>query len=802
MFHRIRSRGPTLVLLICLLAASGAESSAGDFRLTILHNNDGESQLINAGEGLEDFGGVDRFKALADRLKAEARMDGGVIMVSSGDNVLAGPEFYVSLRRPEPAPFYDALAMDLIGYDAVCIGNHDFDFGPDVLARFISGYSLTRPPFLSANLDFGDEPELAGLVASGRIAGSTVVSVDGEHLGIVGATTPDLAFISSPRNVRLDGRLREAIQAEVTGLARRGVSIIILISHLQSINNDLELARQLRGVDVVIAGGGDDVLANPGTRLIPGDEAEISGPYPILEQSADGNDVRVVSTAGNYRYVGRLVAGFNAAGVITSIDRDASGPVRVAGGDQPDAVDPDVEVRNRVVAPVIDALASLSSNPVGTSSVVLDGVKSRIRTRETNEGNLVADALRWQSARLASSFGVPVPQVGIVNGGGIRNASEIPAGALSELTTFDMLPFPDFVAVVPAVPATQFREIMENAVSKVEDASGRFAQISGFTMVWNPDGVAQELDESGNVTRRGGRIVNITLDTGAGIVENGNVVSGAPDIHVATVDFLARGGDQYPYRGARSTRLGVTYQQALVNFIREALGGRITAAAYPAGGHGRIATGQPAAADRPNVRNRSVVHVFLTGDGGPVPDARVEFSRSVSGRAKVYRWRGTTDAEGRATIEIRPESRRSVSGYYAVRAVDIAGHAFSSWESVPINSGREITLLLPVGGVARVEEEQLLAAETLALYPNAPNPFNPSTQIVYRIPEPGQVDLRVYNLLGQQVRVLVRDHQEPGRYEVPWDGRDGLGRYVSSGVYFYRLAHPGGTLTNRMLLVR
>ena len=801
MFHQIRSWSPTVVVLTCLLTASGA-ASAGDFKLTILHNNDGESQLIDAGEGLEDFGGVDRFKTLADQLKAEARMDGGVLMVSSGDNFLAGPEFNVSLGLPESTPFYDALAMDLIGYDAVCIGNHDFDFGPDILARFISSYSLTGPPYLSANLDFGDEPELAALVASGRIAGSTVVRVDGKHIGIVGATTPDLAFISSPRNVRVGRRLREAIQAEVNGLALRGVRIIVLISHLQSIDNDLELVRELRGVDVVIAGGGDDILANPGTRLIPGDEAEVAGPYPILEQGADGNDVHVVTTAGNYRYVGRFVASFDAAGVITSVDRNASGPVRVAGGGRPDAVAPDTEVRNRIVAPVSDALASLALNQVGTSEVVLDGVRSRIRTRETNEGNLVADALRWQSAQLASSFGVPVPHVGIANGGGIRNANEIPAGTVSELTTFDMLPFPNFVTVVPSVPAAQFREIMENAVSKVERTSGRFAQISGFTMVWNPNGAAQELDESGNVTRRGGRIVAITMDNGAGIVRNGNVVSGAPDIHVATVDFLAGGGDQYPYRGARFRRLGVTYQQALVNFIREGLGGRITAAAYPEGGQGRITTGQPRPADEPNVGNRSVVQVYLTRDGRPVPDVRVQFSRSVSGRASDYRWMGTTDAEGRATIEIRHESRRNVSGYYVVRAVDKAGNAISKWESVPINGGREVTLLLPVGGVARVEDESSLAPETLALYPNTPNPFNPSTRIVYRIPEPGQVDLTIYNVLGQQVRVLVRDYRGPGRYEVMWDGRDGFGRHVSSGVYLYRLAHPGGALTNRMLLVK
>lgn len=827
MCHRSRSSRLLIILSVCLLGAAGSVyarsdlqlrllgtyhsgvfdvvtpgTSAGDFTLTVLHNNDGESQLVNAGEGQEDFGGVARFKTLVDRLKAEARQDGGVVMLSSGDNFLAGPEFNVSLRRAETAPYYDALAMDLIGYDAVCIGNHDFDFGPDVLARFISGYSHTQPPYLSANLDFGDEPHLQDLFDAGRIAGSAVVTVNGEHIGIVGATTPDLVFISSPRNVEVNDRVREAIQAEVTGLQVRGVHIIILISHLQSIQNDLELARQLHGVDIVVAGGGDDILANPGARLIPGDEAEVFGPYPMVEQDADGNDLYVVTTSGNYRYVGRLVVRFNAAGAITSVDRNTSGPVRVAGGGQPDAVASDPGVQARVVTPITDALASLASNPVGTSGVVLDGVKSRIRTEETNEGNLVADALRWQAAQLAGSFGVPVPQVGLQNGGGIRNAGEIPAGTVSELTTFDMLPFPNFVTVVPDIPAGQFKEIMENAVSRVESVSGRFAQISGFTMVWNPEGTPQELDENGNVTRRGTRVVDITLDSGTKIVVNGRVVPGAPDIHVATIDFLARGGDQYPYRSARFTRLGVTYQQALVNFIQEGLDGQITASAYPEGGQGRITTGRPMSVAGSGTKNRSVLNVVLTRNGQPVADAMVAFSRSVSGRASEYQWKGTTDAGGRVTIEIRSDSPGGVSGYYLARAVDTGGNVISTWGSIPINGGREVTLSLPAGGRARVESERMLAPQALVLRPNAPNPFNPSTQIAYQIPEAGQVNLTVYNILGQQIRVLMQDHQAPGRYRVTWDGRDAFGRDVSSGVYFYRLTHPGGVLTRRMLLMK
>jgi 5'-nucleotidase len=74
------------------------------------------------------------------------------------------------------------------------------------------------------------------------------------------------------------------------------------------------------------------------------------------------------------------------------------------------------------------------------------------------------------------------------------------------------------------------------------------------------------------------------------IVKDGQVVSGAPNVHVATINFLASGGDQYPYRGVEYITLGVTYQQAVVNYIKEGLGGSITKARYPEGGEGRIRT--------------------------------------------------------------------------------------------------------------------------------------------------------------------------------------------------------------------
>jgi 2',3'-cyclic-nucleotide 2'-phosphodiesterase (5'-nucleotidase family) len=590
----------SVLVLVAGLAGSSVPAGAAppikvQFRLTLLHNNDGESQLIDAGEGLEDFGGVARFATLVEDLKRAAtkgkgggKGKPGVLMVSSGDNFLAGPEFNASLEKG--VPFYDTIALDLIGYDASAIGNHEFDFGPDVLADFIEGFT-SPPPFVSANLDFTEEPRLQALVDDGIIVASTVLEERDELIGVVGATTPDLPFISSPRDVKVDPDVAGTVQAQVDILESMGINKIILISHLQSVDEDLALAPELSGIDIMVAGGGDELLADEGDLLIPGDEELVFGSYPLTATDADGNTVYVVTTSGAYKYVGRFIVGFDKSGNVIEVD-DRSGPVRVSGV-EPDAVDPDPAVQEQVVEPVQEALADLETNIVATSEVDLDGLRSNVRTKETNEGNLVADSLLFQATQLAGEFDAPLPEIALQNGGGIRNDTIIPAGDISELDTFDMLPFANFVSIVESIPPDQFKEILENAVSRVEFTDGRFAQVSGFRFTWDATGTPQELDDEGNVVVPGTRVQEVVLDDGTVIVSGGVVDLNAPPVDVATIDFSARGGDQYPFRDAPFTTLGVTYQQALVNYLQApvadgGLGGVVTAADYPVGGEGRI----------------------------------------------------------------------------------------------------------------------------------------------------------------------------------------------------------------------
>lgn len=574
---------------------SHGHRSHGGFTLTILHNNDGESHLLNA-PGNPDFGGIARFKTLVDDLRADA-LDGrgkrGVVTLSSGDNFLAGPEFTASLEKG--APFYDSIALSKVGYDAMAIGNHEFDFGPDVLADFIEGFGSNasrRPPFVSANLDVSGEPRLAELADDGTIVKRAVVKERGERIGIVGATTPLLPAISSPRNVKALEDVSGIVQDQVDTLTRQGVDKVILISHLQDVNEDRALVPMLSDVDVAIAGGGDELLANPDDPLVPGDTVSTDPAtgdpltYPLTAEDADGTTVPIVTTAGDYKYVGRLVVDFDKHGHVTDVE-DSSGPVRVSGV-APDAVEPNQWLVDNVVDPVQAYVDALAQNVLATSQVALEGRRDPgVRTQETNEGDLLADALLWAGQQRASDFGVVEPDVALQNGGGIRNNNLIPAGELTELTTFAIAPFSNFVSVVPDVPRAQFKEILENAVSSMPSADGRFAQVAGFEFTYNTSGTAQLVDNDGTVLTPGNRVQDVTLDDGTVIVQDGAVVDG-PGIAIATNDFSARGGDQYPFRGLPFTTVGVTYQQALADYLVDGLSGVVSSADYPEGGEGRI----------------------------------------------------------------------------------------------------------------------------------------------------------------------------------------------------------------------
>lgn len=564
--------------------------------LSLLHNNDGESALLttdnSVGSDTIAVGGVAAFKTVFEREIADAAGN-AVLNVYAGDSFLASSVLACSLP-PANGPVYDAIAQRQIPYTAHVFGNHEFDYSPSFLERYLrafdSGSGLDQP-FLSANLDFAGETSFADLIdADGLIDGSVMDNrpiaramiytdpATGAVFGIVGVTTFELENISSPGNVTVTDTLADtaaAAQMEIDRLEGLGVNKIILVSHMQAVNTDKDMIALLRGVDIAVGGGGDEILVNNNSsvpvadQLLPGEDTPV-GDYPTPVSDADGETVYLVTAKGNYKYVGRLDVNFDTDGNIISIDNDESYPRRVipdtndpgvlAGLGVTDAVTPDAGLITSVVEPVETCLADFSNEIIANLEVTLDAARTSVRAKESNLGNLITDAFIWTYNAHDSNISNPV--VAVQNGGGIRqNAGDEITNPLTREDTLNILPFSNQVAVLRDVTPADFKAAMEIAIGDPLPDGG-FLQVGGFRVVY-------DIDEP-----IGSRVISIMLDTDVRvqtpIVANGAVVAGAPNVDIVTNSFTAGGGDGYDvFAGYAAEILPFTYEGALVKYLEE-----------------------------------------------------------------------------------------------------------------------------------------------------------------------------------------------------------------------------------------
>jgi 2',3'-cyclic-nucleotide 2'-phosphodiesterase (5'-nucleotidase family) len=404
------------------LVLSGA-AAAETVRLTFLHVNDVYQHAPRDGRG-----GLAELGTLIERERAAAR--GPVFVTMGGD--LISPSLASSVTRgAHMIELFNAL-----GTDVAVLGNHEFDFGPEVAAARIGE---SRFAWLGTNVLGPDGRPFGGAVAT------VMREAGGLRIGFAGVLTPDTAQLARADGVTFTPPAA-ALRAAVADLRRQGADIVVALTHLD-LEDDRRLARDVPGLALLLGGHDHEaysMLEGGALVLKAGQDALWLGVVEMeVERPANGGPARIVSLG--WRFVPNV-------GVPPS-----------------PAIAP-------IVARVEAELNQALSAPLATLRAPLDSRTSVVRTREAALGNLIADALRAHFSADAA----------LINGGGLRGNREYPVGHV--FTRRDLLgemPFGNTVMLLELTGA-ELLNVLEHGVAEVENVAGRFPQVSGLAFLYDP----------------------------------------------------------------------------------------------------------------------------------------------------------------------------------------------------------------------------------------------------------------------------------------------------------------------------
>ena len=532
----------TLAVMTALVMSlvPAAMAQGGDFTVTLLHTNDVHARIMQfdkyGGSCSDDaaaegtcFGGVARRATKIAEIRAEG---GNILLVDAGDQFM-GTLFFTQYKGEEAQRFMNKMA-----YDAMAVGNHEFDDGPGTSGSFIRGANF---PVLSANINADNEPQLAGLIKP-----YVVLDVGGQQIGIIGCTVEDTAILSSPGPNVVFNPIEASVASAVSELEAMGINKIILLSHA-GFGRDKDVAAAVDGVDVIVGG-------HTHTYLSSVDEGA-EGPYPTVVNSPSGDPVLIVTAEALGKYLGRLDVTFDANGLPTAWQGE---PILL---DASVAEDADILAEvNSLYAP----LEALQNQLVGSASVDINGERSSCRFEECSMGNLITDAIIWATAAEGT-------QIAFHNGGGTR--ASISAGNVSLGNVLEVLPFGNTIATFE-LKGEYVWAALENGVSRAEnpenEGTGRFSQVGGLRFTWNPNQPAGSRVISADVKNADGTYTPLDMNA---------------MYKVAANNFIRTGGDDYSMfdeQAVNAYDFGPTLATAVADYITTfspvapAVEGRIT----------------------------------------------------------------------------------------------------------------------------------------------------------------------------------------------------------------------------------
>ena len=487
-----------IVATVAVLAACATPpAERAPLKLTVLHTNDHHGRFWPNADG--EYGMAAR-KTLVDRIRAEVKASGGHVLLLDGGDINTGvPES--DMQDAEP----DFKGMNLIGYDASAVGNHEFDKSPEVLARQRSWANF---PLLAANI-YKDGKRM--------FAPYAIFERGGYKIAVMGMTTEDTRIMVLPANIAgVEFRPPATEANQLLPELRKQADMVIAATHMghysegkRGVNapGDVEMARATKGLDLIIGGHSQ----NPVCMLAEGqrNDAYVPG-TPCAPDRQNGTWIVQAHEWG--KYVGR--ADFEVRAGSVQLLRYQLLPVNLkqratADGSRKTFTEtiPEDDAVKAFLRPFQESGQAKLGLEVGSTDGVFDGERERVRAMPTNLGVLIARTMMERTGA----------DLAVMNSGGVRDS--LPAGRVSYRDVLKVQPFGNTVTVVRMSGAELLAYLQ--AVAKMTPGSGAFPQTAGLRWVIN-----------------GGQLVSAEV--------GGQAIDAKREYRLAINNFTASGGDGYP----------------------------------------------------------------------------------------------------------------------------------------------------------------------------------------------------------------------------------------------------------------
>ena len=490
----------TTLLLGCAGVPTGGPEKDKTYRLTVLHTNDHHGRFWKNTNG--EYGMAAR-KTLIDQIRAEVRQAGGQSLLLDGGDVNTGvPESDLQDAVP------DFRGMNLLGYDAMAVGNHEFDKPLNILRM---QRDLARFPMLSANIyDSGKR----------MFEPYKIFTLGGLRVGVMGLTTEDTYKLVSPDNVKnIEFRSVIAEAAKVVPELRTKADVVIAATHMGHYENgnsgtqstgDVEMARAVKGIDMVVGGHSQNPVCMKAENSV--DQAYVPGAECRPDRQ---NGAWIVQAHEWGKYVGRADFEYRNGEFklvkYALIPVNLKRPVKAADGKTTMVTYTPEIAENKEMLDLLKPFQEFGQQKlnieIGSTDGRLEGDRAVVRSRPASMGVLIGKAL---IDKTKADFAV-------VNAGGVRDS--FPAGKLTYKDVLKVQPFGNTTVTVD-LSGTEVMAYL-NAAAKMTVGSGAFAQFAGIELV---------------IT--GGAVTSATI--------KGATVDPAKTYRMVINNFMAAGGDGYP----------------------------------------------------------------------------------------------------------------------------------------------------------------------------------------------------------------------------------------------------------------